>query len=92
MIKSFKHKGLQRFFVAGDTRGLTSSHIPRLSRLLDAVEQAEQVNELDVPGWYLHRLKGNMKHLHSLRVTGNWRITFEFIDGDVHIVNLEDYH
>lgn len=92
MIKSFKHKGLQRFFVAGDARGLTSSHIPRLSRLLDAMEQAEQVNELDVPGWYLHRLKGDMKHLHSLRVTGNWRITFEFIDGDVHIVNLEDYH
>ena len=92
MIKSFKHKGLQRFFVTGDTRGLISSHIPRLSRLLDAMEQAEQVNELDVPGWYLHRLKGDMRHLHSLRVTGNWRITFEFIDGDVHIVNLEDYH
>ena len=56
------------------------------------MDQAEQVVDLDVPGWFLHRLKGDMKHLHGLRVAGNWRITFEFIDGDVHIVNLEDYH
>jgi len=92
MIKSFKHKGLQRFFTVGDARGLNSSHVPRISRLLDAMDQAEKVGDLDVPGWFLHRLKGDMKHLHSLRVTGNWRITFEFIDGDIHIVNLEDYH
>jgi toxin HigB-1 len=92
MIKSFKHKGLQRFFVAGDTRGLTAAHIPRLTRLLDALDQAERVSDLDVPGWFLHRLKGQLKDLHSLRVSGNWRVTFEFIDGDAHIVNLEDYH
>lgn len=45
-----------------------------------------------VPGWYLHRLEGGMKHLHSLPVSDNWRITFKFIDGDAHIVNLEDHH
>ena len=92
MIKSFRHKGLERFFVAADARGLTSAHVPKLSRLLDAIDHAERVADLDVPGWYLHRLKGDMKHLYSLRVSGNWRITFEFIDGDAHIVNLEDYH
>ena len=63
-----------------------------LSRLLDPMDDAVRVGDLDVPGWYLHRLKGDMKHLYSLRVFGNWRITFEFIDGDAHIVNLEDYH
>ncbi len=92
MIKSFRHKGLERFFVAADARGLTLAHVPRLSRLLDAIDHAERIGDLDVPGWYLHRLKGDMKHLHSLRVSGYWRLTFEFIDGDAHIVNLEDYH
>ena len=63
-----------------------------LSRLVDPMDDAVRVGDLDVPGWYLHRLKGDMKHLYSLRISGNWRITFEFIDGDAHIVNLEDYH
>ena len=63
-----------------------------LSRLLDPMDDAVRVGDLDVPGWYLHRLKGDMKHLYSLRISGNWRITFEFIDGDAHIVNLEDFH
>ena len=92
MIKSFKHMGLERFFTQDDTKGLQSAHVPRISRLLDAIDQAEQVEELNVPGWHLHRFKGEWKHLHSLRVSGNWRPTFEFINGDAHIVNLEDYH
>ena len=76
MIKSFRHKGLERLFVAADARGLTSAHVPKLSRLLNAIDHAERVVDLDVPGWYLHRLKGDMKHLYSLRVSGNWRLTF----------------
>ena len=92
MIKSFRHKGLELFFTRGDAKGLQAAQVPRISRLLDAIDQADQVEELNVPGWHLHRLKGEWRHLHSLRVSGNWRVTFQFIDGDAHIVNLEDYH
>jgi len=73
-------------------RGIEANHAPRLIRLLDALDSAEEVEELNVPGWFLHRLKGDLKYLWSLRVSGNWRLTFVFQDGDVEIVNLEDYH
>ena len=92
MIKSFKHKGLERFFGTGDMRGIQAQHVPRLTRLLDALDIAVDVEELNVPGWFLHRLKGDLKNLWSLRVAGNWRVTFVFEDGDAEFVNLEDYH
>ena len=92
MIKSFKHKGLERFFRTGDFRGIQAQHAPRLERLLDALDSATDVAELNVPGWFLYRLKGDLKNLWSVRVSGNWRLTFVFQDGDAEIVNLEDYH
>lgn len=92
MIKSFKHKGLERYFTSGDSKGLPAHNLPRISRMLDAIDEAIQVKELDVPGWFLHPLKGAKKNLYSLRVSGNWRMTFEFVDGDAYILNLEDYH
>ena len=92
MIKSFKQKGIERFFRTGDTRRIQAQHAPRLNRLLDALDSAAEVEELNVPGWFLHRLEGEMKNLWSVRVSGNWRLTFVFRDGDAEIVNLEDYH
>ena len=92
MIKSFKHKGLERFFSKGDARGIQPQHAPRLRRLLDALDVAIEVQELGVPGWFLHPLKGERKNYWSLRVSGNWRLTFTFENGDAEIVNLEDYH
>ena len=73
-------------------RGIQAQHVPRLTRLLDALDIAVDVEELNVPGWFLHRLKGDLKNLWSLRVSGNWRVTFVFEDGDAEFVNLEDYH
>jgi toxin HigB-1 len=92
LIKSFNHKGLERFFRTGDARGIQAGHVARLERLLDAADSALDVMELNVPGWFLHRLKVDRKNVWSLRVSGNWRLTFEFKDGDAHILNLEDYH
>jgi toxin HigB-1 len=92
LIKSFKHKGLERFFQTGDMRGIQAQHAPRLERLLDALDSAAEVEELNVPGWFLRRLKGDLKNLWSVRVSGNWRLTFVFQDGDAKVVNLEDYH
>jgi len=92
MIKSFKHKGLERLFTKGIASGVQADYAPRISLMLDAIDAAEKVNELDLPGFRLHRLKGDKRNLWSVRVSGNWRITFEFENGDAYITDLEDYH
>ena len=92
MIKSFKHKGLERLFTKGIASGVQADYAPRISLMLDATDAAEKVNELDLPGFRLHRLKGDKRNLWSVRVSGNWRITFEFENGDAYITDLEDYH
>jgi toxin HigB-1 len=92
MIKSFKHKGLERLFIKGVASGVQADYAPRIMLTLDAIDAAEQVKELDLPGFRLHRLKGDKRNLWSMRVSANWRITFEFIDGDAYILDLEDYH
>ena len=92
MIKSFKHKGLERLFIKGSASGVQASYAPRITLLLDAIDAAEQVKELDLPGLRLHRLKGDKHNLWSVRVSANWRITFEFENGDAYILDLGDYH
>lgn len=92
MIKSFKHKGLERLFIKGIASGVQVDYAPRITLMLDAIDAAEQVNELDLPGFRLHRLKGDKRNLWSVRVSANWRITFEFENGDAYILDLEDYH
>ncbi len=92
MIKSFKHKGLERLFIKGSASGGQADYAPRMTLMLDAIDAAEQVNELDIPGFRLHRLKGDKRNLWSVRVSANWRITFEFEDGDAYILDFEDYH
>ncbi|MEO8342188.1 MAG: type II toxin-antitoxin system RelE/ParE family toxin [Gallionella sp.] len=92
MIKSFRHKGLERLFTKGSASGVQADYAPRITLILDAIDAAEQVKELGLPGFRLHRLKGDKRNLWSLRVSANWRITFEFENGDAHILDLEDYH
>lgn len=92
MIKSFKHKGLERFFESNDIRGIQAIHKDKLQVLLTALDTAKFVTDMDMMGANLHRLKGKQAHLWSVKVNGNWRVTFEFDDGDAYIVNYEDYH
>jgi proteic killer suppression protein len=92
MIKSFRHKGLERLFTKGIASGLQADYATRITMLLDAIDAAEQIAELDLPGFRLHRLKGDKRNLWSVRVSANWRITFEFEKGDAYILDLEDYH
>jgi len=92
MIKSFKHKGLQRFFEAGTTRGIQSAHANKLRMQLAAMDTAQSIEDIDIPGYRLHQLKGVRKGTWSITVNGNWRVTFEFSDGNVYIANYEDYH
>ena len=92
MIKSFKHKGLERLFTKGSASGVQADYASKISLILDAIDATEQVSELDLPGFRLHRLKGDKRNLWSVRVSANWRVTFEFENGDAHILDLEDYH
>lgn len=92
MIKSIKHKGLERLFIKNSVSGVQADYAPRITLILDAIDAAEQVNELDLPGFRLHRLKGDKRNLWSVRVSANWRITFEFENGNAYILDLEDYH
>lgn len=92
MIKSFKHKGLEKFFETGNARGIQSNHSKKLRMQLAVLDTSQTIEDVDVPGYQLHPLKGTRKGIWSISVNGNWRVTFEFIDGNVYIVNYEDYH
>jgi len=92
MIKSFKHKGLRLFFENGSTKGIQAKHAKKLRMQLAALDTAQIIEDLDIPGYRLHQLKGSLKSVWSITVNGNWRITFEFSEGNVYIVNYEDYH
>ena len=92
MIQSFKHKGLRKFYETGSTKGIQSNHARKLRMQLAALDTAQSIEDMDIPGYRLHQLKGSRKGLWSITVNGNWRLTFEFVDGNVHILNYEDYH
>ncbi|MCP5347668.1 MAG: type II toxin-antitoxin system RelE/ParE family toxin [Gammaproteobacteria bacterium] len=92
MIKSFKHKGLREFYESGKTRGIQAQHSKKLRMQLAALDSANSIDDMDIAGYRLHPLKGSRKGFWSISVSGNWRVTFQFIDGNVYIVDYEDYH
>ena len=92
MIESIKHRGLKRLYERGDRSGIGANMRGRVERILFVLDEAETLNDMDIPGFRLHPLTGDRKGTWSIRVTGNWRITFRFEDGDVLDVDLEDYH
>ncbi len=92
MIKSFKHKGLEKFYTSGSIKGIQAKHTKKLRMQLAALDTAHHIDDLDIPGYRLHQLKGSLKGFWSITVNANWRITFEFTDGNIYIVNYEDYH
>jgi len=92
MIKSFKHKGLKKYFQYGDISGIQAEHAYKLQRLLTAIDESVNVTGLNLPGFNLHQLKGELKNLWSVKVNGNWRITFKFEDGNAYILDYQDYH
>ena len=92
MIKSFKHKGLKEFFLKGSTTGIQTSHANKLRMQLAALDSAQYLNDMDIPGYRLHRLKGNRRNIWAISVSGNWRLTFEFKERNVFDLDYEDYH
>lgn len=92
MIISFRHKGLRLFHQTGNTRGIQPPHAPRLRRQLQFLEGAIVAQDMSVPGWQLHPLKGERSGFWSVSVSGNWRVVFRFAGFDVELVDYLDYH
>jgi toxin HigB-1 len=92
MIQSFRHKGLRRFFESGSIAGIQPHHMKRLRMLLAALDTARSIDDMNVPGFRLHELKGKERGRWSVWVNGNWRVTFEYRDGHAYILDYEDYH
>ena len=92
MIKSFRHKGLRDFWETGNTKGIPAQLTKKIRVRLEVLNAATIIDEIDKPGWNLHQLSGNRAGTWAIKVTGNYRITFKFIDGDAFEVDFEDYH
>ena len=92
MIKTFRHKGLKTFFEQGTVAGIQPVHAPRLAAMLRRLNETTGPQGMNLPGWNLHPLKGNLEGHFSVQVSGNWRMTFMFDEGDAVLVDYQDYH
>jgi len=92
VIRSFRHKGLEKFFASGDRSRIDAKQGARILRILDRLDASAKPEDMDLPGFDFHPLKGDRKGMYSVSVSGNWRITFRHQAGDAMDVNLEDYH
>ena len=92
MIRRFRHKGVERFFKSGSRAEIQAAHATRLARQLSALDAASRPEDMNRPGWDWHPLKGDLSGHWSVRVNGNWRLTFAFENGDAILVDYQDYH
>jgi len=92
MIRSFRHKGVRKFYETGSTAGIQVHHRARLRILLTVLDAAVAPSDMGAPGWELHPLKGELAGLWSVKVNGNWRLTFAFQGKDAILVDYQDYH
>jgi toxin HigB-1 len=92
MVSGFRHKGLERFFKAGDRRGIPAQRGARIERMLDRLDGALRPGDMNLPGYGFHPLKGDRKGDYAVSISGNWRMTFRFEGEHAADVDLEDYH
>ncbi|HEY3303280.1 MAG TPA: type II toxin-antitoxin system RelE/ParE family toxin [Candidatus Binatia bacterium] len=92
MIQSFRHKGLRRLFEKGEAKGLRADHVAKVENILAVLNRARKPSDMDLPGFRLHRLKGDLKDFWSVTVRANWRLIFRFEEGHAYDVDLIDYH
>lgn len=92
MIKSFRHGGIEKFFFTGSRAGIQPSHAGKLNLQLTLLNRAKGPADMGVPGWGLHQLSGDLKGHWSVKVNGNWRLTFRFEGEDAILVDYQDYH
>lgn len=92
MIQSFRHKGLKRLFDKGEAKGIRADQLEKIENILFVLSRARKPEDMDLPGFHLHPLKGDMKGLWAVTVRANWRVTFRFEEGEACDVDLVDYH
>jgi len=92
MIKSFKHKGLELFYNTGNKKGIIPEHCNKIARILDRLDASVNPQDMNLPGYSLHKLSGKEINYWAVSVNGNWRIIFQFIGEDVILVDYLDYH
>ncbi len=92
MIRSFRHRGLKRLYEKGDRRQLPPESVEKMERILARLDEADEVSKMDLPGYRLHPLKGDLTGFWAVTVRANWRIIFRFTDGHAHDVDYVDYH
>ena len=92
MIKTIKHKGLGKFYKTGSLSGIQAHHGRRLQLILTRLDASVCAEDMDLPGLYFHKLKGQLKYFYSVTVQANWRIIFRFEDDHAYYVNYVDYH
>jgi toxin HigB-1 len=92
MIRSFRHRGLRRLYEKGDRRQLRPDLVDKIERILARLDEADEVGQMDLPGFRLHPLKGDLAGFSAVTVRANWRVIFRFDAGDVCDVDLVDYH
>ena len=92
MIKSFRHKSLEKFFLTGSKAGIQPRHALRLEEQLFALNRSRKPIDMNFEGWFLHPLHGDLQGHWAVRVSGNWRLTFRFVEEQVEVVDYQDYH
>lgn len=92
MIQTFRNKALERLLKEGNAKGVPKDLEKRIRRRLEVIDSATAIDDLRIPGYDLHQLKGDRRETWSIKVSGNWRITFTFRNNDAYDLNLEDYH
>lgn len=92
MIKSFRHAGLERFFLTGSKAGIQPAHAAKLENQLATLNRAKAPGDMNVPGWNLHLLRGDIAGHWAVKVSENWRMTFRFEGEDAVLVDYKDYH
>jgi toxin HigB-1 len=92
MITSFRHKGLEQFFLTGTKAGIQPVHARKLEDQLSALNVATKPEQMNFPGWKLHALRGELAGHWAVSVNGNWRMTFKFEGEDAILVDYQDYH
>lgn len=92
MIRTFRHKGLEAFFRSGSKAGIQPHHAAKLRVMLTMLDSARGADDMNAPNWRLHALSGDLEGHYAVSVSGNWRMTFVFVDEDAELVNYLDYH
>jgi len=92
LVRSFRHRGIEKFFRTGSKAGIQAKHAAKLRLQLFALENAKSPSDMNAPGWQLHPLAGRLAGYWAISVSGNWRLTFMFEGEDAVLVDYQDYH